>query len=79
VRDDREHLADVLAAIDRIRRYVQDDRTRFDTGELLQSAVLHWLEIIGEAARGGGDKVRTAHPEVPWRVITGMRNRVSHG
>jgi len=52
VRDDRERLADVLAAIDRIRRYVQDDRTRFDTDELLQSAVLHWIEIIGEAARG---------------------------
>ena len=79
VRDDRERLADVVAAIDRIRRYVQDDRTRFDTDELLQSAVLHWIEIIGEAARGVGDKVRTAHPEVPWRVITGMRNRVSHG
>ena len=79
MRDDRERLADVLAAIDRIRRYVQDDRTRFDTDELLQSAVLHWIEIIGEAARGVGDKVRTAHPEVPWRVITDMRNRVSHG
>jgi uncharacterized protein with HEPN domain len=52
VRDDRERLADVLAAIDRIRRYVQDDRARFDTDELLQSAVLHWIEIIGEAARG---------------------------
>ena len=51
MRDDRERLADVLAAIDRIRRYVQDDRTRFDTDELLQSAVLHWIEIIGEAAR----------------------------
>jgi hypothetical protein len=41
--------------------------------------VLHWIEIIGEAARGVSDKVRTAHPEVPWRVITDMRNRVSHG
>jgi uncharacterized protein with HEPN domain len=79
VRDDRERLADVLAAIDRIRRYVQDDRTRFDSDELLQSAVLHWIEIIGEAARGASDKVRAAHPEVPWRVITDMRNRVEHG
>ena len=34
MRDDRERLADVLTAIDRIRRYVQDDRTRFDTDEL---------------------------------------------
>ena len=37
MRDDRERLADVLAAIDRIRRYVQDDRTRFDTDELRSS------------------------------------------
>ena len=51
MRDDRERLADVLAAISRIRRYVKDDRTRFDTDELLQNAVLHWIEIIGEAAR----------------------------
>jgi uncharacterized protein with HEPN domain len=41
--------------------------------------VAHWIEIVGEAARGAGDKVRTAHPEVPWRVITDMRNRVSRG
>ena len=70
MRDDRERLSDVLGAIDRIRRYVQDDRTRFNADELLQSAVLHWIEIIGEAARGVSDKVRTAYPEVPWRVIT---------
>jgi len=79
VRDDRERLADVLAAIDRIGRHVQDDRARFDIDELLQNAVLHWIEIIGEAARGVSGKVRDAHPEVPWRAITDMRNRVSHG
>jgi len=79
VRDDRERLADVLAAIDRIGRHVQDDRARFDIDELLQNAVLHWIEIIGEAARGVSGKVRDAHPEVPWRVITDMRNRVSDG
>jgi len=79
VRRDSERLADMLAAIDRIMRHVQDDRTRFDTDELLQSAVLHWIEIIGEAARGISDKVRDAHPEMPWRVIIDMRNRVTHG
>ena len=52
---------------------------RFDTGEVLQSAVLHWIVIIGGAPRCVGDKVRTAHPEVQWCVITDMRDRVSHG
>ncbi len=64
MRDDRERLADVLAAIERIRRHVQDDRARFDIDELVQNAVLLWIEIIGEAARGVSDKVRHAHPEV---------------
>ena len=79
MRDDRERLADVLAAIDRIRRHVQNDRARFETDELLQNAMLHWIEISGEAARGVSDKVREAHPEVRWRVIIDMRNQVSHG
>jgi uncharacterized protein with HEPN domain len=73
VRNDSERLADMLDAIDRIRRHVQDDRVRFDTDELLQSAVLLWIEIIGEAARGVNDEVRDAYPEVPWRVITDTR------
>ena len=79
MRNDDERLADIQSAIDRIQRYVQHDRTRFDTDELLQNAVLHWVEIIGEAARGVSEKVRDAHPEVPWRVITDMRNGVTHG
>ncbi|HTT52578.1 MAG TPA: HepT-like ribonuclease domain-containing protein [Streptosporangiaceae bacterium] len=31
------------------------------------------------SARGVSDEVRDPYPEVPWRVITDMRNRVSHG
>ena len=38
-----------------------------------------WIEIIGEATQGVSDKVRDAHPKVPWRVITGMRDRATHG
>ena len=79
MRDDRERLADVLAAIDRIRRYVQDDRTRFDTR---RTAAERGASLDRDYRRSGTRrrrKVRTAHPEVPWRVITDMRNRVSHG
>ena len=52
MRNDSERLADMLGGIDRIRRHVQDDRTRFDTDELLQSAVLHWIEIIRQRHEG---------------------------
>jgi uncharacterized protein with HEPN domain len=42
-------------------------RTTFAGDELAQNAVIRWVEIIGEAARGLSDELRQAHPEVPWR------------
>lgn len=47
-----------------------------------QQAVVMSLVIVGEAATkvmdGFPDFVR-AHPEVPWRGMRGMRNRIAHG
>jgi uncharacterized protein with HEPN domain len=41
-------------------------------------AVMRALEIIGEAARKVPEDVRNANPEIPWREITGMRNKLMH-
>lgn len=80
MRSDSERLADILDAVQRIRRHVKaGDRRGFDEDEVLQSAVLRWFEIIGEASRGLTDQFRDEHPEVPWREVFGMRNRVTHG
>ena len=77
---DEERLADILDAAGRIRRYVSvGDRSGFDADEVLQNAVLRWIEVIGEAARGIGDQFRGSHPEIPWREMIDMRNRVTHG
>ncbi|MFT4100106.1 MAG: DUF86 domain-containing protein [Burkholderiaceae bacterium] len=37
------------------------------------------LELIGEAATHVPDEVRTAHGEIPWRMIVATRNRLIHG
>jgi uncharacterized protein with HEPN domain len=80
VRTDSERLTDILDAVQRIRRHVTSgDRQRFQDDEVLQSAVLRWFEIIGEASRGLTDQFRQGHQQVPWREISGMRNRVTHG
>ena len=42
-------------------------------------AVIRALEVIGEAARNVPEEVRRAHPEIPWRGMTGMRDKVIHG
>ncbi len=41
-------------------------------------ASLKALETIGEAASRISDTFRSAHPEIPWREIIGMRNRLIH-
>ncbi len=80
MRSDSERLADILDAVQRIRRHVKaGDRQRFQHDEVLQNAVLRWFEIIGEASRGLTDQFRHEHQQVPWREISEMRNRVTHG
>ncbi|HEV2202363.1 MAG TPA: HepT-like ribonuclease domain-containing protein [Bryobacteraceae bacterium] len=41
-------------------------------------AIVRCIEIIGEAASKIGPETRTAHPEIPWIDIVGMRNRLVH-
>ncbi|MEW6306111.1 MAG: HepT-like ribonuclease domain-containing protein [Verrucomicrobiota bacterium] len=41
-------------------------------------AVNRKFEIIGEAARHLSPEVRQALPEVPWKLITAMRNILIH-
>jgi uncharacterized protein with HEPN domain len=47
-----------------------------------QQAVIMSLIILGEAATKAMDgyaEFTQAHPEVPWRSMRGMRNRIAHG
>lgn len=53
-------------------------RERFDADEDLQLAVVHLLEILGEACAGLSSDTRRSCPEVPWRAAADMRNRVIH-
>lgn len=55
------------------------DEPGFRASDLLRSAVARKIEIVGEAARRLSAEFRAAHPEVPWRQIVGMRDRLIHG
>jgi Protein of unknown function DUF86 len=68
----------MLGAIDRIRRHVQDDRA-LRHGRVAAERGASLDRDYRRSGTGVNDKVRDVHPEVPWRVITDMRNRVTHG
>ncbi len=78
MRDDRERLRDILEAIERIERYTSKGREEFMQDELIQTWVVHHIQIIGEAARKLSEEARSEHDEVPWPAIIAMRNILVH-
>lgn len=53
-------------------------KNQFLDDETLRRAFVRSLEIIGEAAKQVSDTVKTDHPEVEWRAMAGMRDRLIH-
>ncbi|MEN6545415.1 MAG: DUF86 domain-containing protein [Armatimonadia bacterium] len=78
MRDVRERLLDMQEAVERISKYTSEGRREFDENELVQTWVVHHLEIIGEAASAIPDDFRNSHQRVPWRQIVAMRHILIH-
>lgn len=55
------------------------DQAGFVANGLTYDATLRNLELIGEAASHLPEDFRSAHPEIPWRMIIATRNRLIHG
>ena len=47
--------------------------------EMLTLAVVRLVEIIGEAAKNVSVDTRNSHPSIPWKEISGTRDRLIHG
>jgi uncharacterized protein with HEPN domain len=73
------YLVDILDACDRISRFLGDMTVEdWAKDDLVQSATLQQLVVLGEAARGLSMELRDRHPEVPWRRMVGFRNVALH-
>jgi uncharacterized protein with HEPN domain len=68
----------VLAAEDALAFIAGLDEREFLASGLHQSAVMHKLAIMGEAAGKVSKSFCAAHPEIPWKKMTGMRHRLVH-
>ena len=78
MRRDKERLQDLLEAIEKIQQETKGGRSAFDKDEKTRVWVVHHLEIMGEAARAVSDDLKSKHPEIPWTMIAGIRNRLAH-
>ena len=70
------HISDAVAAIEEYASGVTFEA--FSGNRLLKDGVVRELEIIGEATKRLSAALIAAHPEVPWRDIAGMRDKLIH-
>ena len=72
-------LYDIQYACELILQYTDEfELETFRADVLRQDAVQRRLAIIGEASNKLDDDFKKQHPEVPWSVMRGMRNRLVH-
>ena len=78
-RDQRLYLEDIASAAEAAERFVAGRSFEaFAADDLLRSAVLLKLIVVGEAAGHVSEELRARHAEVPWQRIRGFRNFVVH-
>jgi uncharacterized protein with HEPN domain len=78
MRDDRERLLDIREAIENVQKYAARGKDAFKSDELIQTWILHHIQILGEAAARISDEFQEEHPDIPWFKIIGMRNILVH-
>jgi uncharacterized protein with HEPN domain len=78
--DDASRLQHILEAAQRTVRHTKNRKqVDLDNDELLGLALIRLLEIIGEAAWGISENLRNRYPDIAWRQMANMRNRLIHG
>lgn len=79
-RDDMVCVRHILDAARKAMLFARDrTREELDADEMLSLSLVRLLEIIGEAANGVSMDFREKHPQISWKKMIGLRNRLIHG
>jgi uncharacterized protein with HEPN domain len=78
-RGDAEWVQDILSATADIRADTAGmDFAAFAAKPTIVRSVLYSIAVMGEAAKNISPAFKAAHPDVPWRAIAGIRDRIVH-
>lgn len=78
-REWKDFVEDILAAIDSIAEFTAGMKYEdFFYDKKTSFAVVRSIEIIGEAAKNIPESIRRQYPDIPWKDMAGMRDKVIH-
>ena len=79
MKDDRAYIDHILISIGKILNFCHNiSKAEFDNNVMLQDAVIRNIEIIGEATKRISPAMKNEYPDIPWREMAGMRDKLIH-
>jgi len=78
-RDYADYISDIAESVEDIMVFTKDMTFEdFTTDKKTQYAVIRSLEIMGEASKKIPDTAKEKYPDVPWRQMAGIRDKLIH-
>ena len=79
MKDDLVYIEHIQSSVDRILNYIEGhDFDSFFQNHIVQDAIVRQLEIIGEATKGISFEFKDRNPQIPWKIMSGMRDKLIH-
>ena len=76
---DKKYIGHILDAIVDVEKFLDGiTELEFKASDLLQSAIIRKIEIIGEATKRISVEAKQSHPEIDWKKPAGMRDVLIH-
>lgn len=78
-RDYKLFITDIISSMDDIEEFIGDmDVEQLKKDKKTSNAIIRKFEIMGEAAKNVPDEIKNKFSNIPWKSITGMRDRLIH-
>ncbi len=74
-----DYIQDIIDAMNAAGSFIENmSYDEFINDQKTVYASIRAVQIIGDAAKKVPDAIRVKYPQIPWREMAGMRDKVTH-